>query len=273
VGTAGGSDYAVVSFGRERLCLVGFRPDGGTNGPACAAPAVAEDPTTPLAIFGPLEKGKGAVAVLAPTGTASVVLHSEQGAVRAPIASGFAYAASDAPAVSMTVRASDGESVRTPLYADAGTGAAFAISVQEAVRRDQLAGGASDLDAALKPAAGFAGLAVDYAADRFIRVGVAADATAAEQAELHAIVGRFPQLAREVEFVAKPLSSTDLEALMHDVERAWGNDPSFVSIGIGDGVIDVTHLTGKPLPRAVQAIVDRQPQLFRIESGSYPQTD
>lgn len=157
--------------------------------------------------------------------------------------------------------------MRTPLAADSPSAAAFYLSIQESVRRELLSAEAGALGEALANAPASGGVSVDYLKDRFVRVGVDSTAPADQQADVEAIVRRFPKLAGDVELVPMTTSTNDLLQLMDDVQRAWGSVPGFVSIGIGVGIIDVEHLPGSVVPPAVQAIIDQHPQLFHVTEG------
>ena len=234
------------------------------SGPACAPAAVAEQPTSPLTIYGHIDATRDGVAALVAVGVDQLTLRSEHGLIKADVAGGVAVATSNDPPLSVTVAAIDGRSVRRPLAADSGTAAGFYLSVLEGARRDALATAVAALNDALTNVPASGGLSLDNFQDRFIRVGVDTTASADQQAQLRAIVARFPNLAADVELVEMTTSANDLLQLMDEVQRAWGNDPSFVSIGIGVGVIDVEHRTGSELPAAVQAIIDKSPQLFHV---------
>jgi hypothetical protein len=265
--SAGDADYAVVSFGPDRLCLIGFRADvAHLSGPACATAAVAEDPLSPLVIYGPVDGNTFGIVALMPAGVDAVTLRTRGGTFPAVVADAIGYAASDKPPVSLTVVAG-GKKARTPLAADSGGASAFYLSVQESVRRELLVVDVGALDEALTNVAASGGVSVDYLKDRFVRVGVDSTASAAQQAEVEAIVRRFPTLAGEVELVPMTTSTNDLLQLMNDVQWAWVNQPGFVSIGIGFGIIDIEHLPGSTVPPAVQAIIDQHPQLFHVTEG------
>jgi hypothetical protein len=266
--TAGDAEYAVVSFGPERLCLVGFRAGAAQiSGPACATAAVAEAPATPLVIYGPVDGKTFGIVALMPAGVDAVTLRTRGGTFPAEVAKAIGYAASGRPPVSLTVTTADGHKARTPLAADSGSAAAFYLSIQESVRRELLSGEAWALGEALANVAASGGVSVDYLQDRFVRVGVDSTASVQEQAAVAVIVRRFPKLAGDVELVPMTTSTNDLLQLMDEVQRAWANLPGFVSIGIGVGIIDIEHLPGSTLPPAVQAIIDQHPQLFHVTEG------
>jgi hypothetical protein len=271
--TAGDADYAAVSYGPQRLCLVAFPRDrAATDRVACAPAEIAEDPRSPLTSYGPITASSGGIVSLVATGVTAVKLDVERGSpVVADVVNDVAVAASPIPPRSFVVTGADGSSITTPLAADSGT--AFYLSVQEAARRDSLLDDASALADALVGASASGGLSLDRLQDRWVRVAIDTTEPAEDQAAVRAIVARYPRLAGEVDYVLRSVSSDDLVVLMNAVSRAWGSDPGLVFVELGDGVVGIAHLPG-PLPPAVQAIVAKSPERFHItEVSSYPQVN